>query len=194
MKKTISILAIAGLVLALAPAAQAATDFEDDAPASYRLMFITSTTRDATDTAILEYNKFVQAEADLSSVVLNGVAVNSITWNAVGSTLLVAARDNTGTNPNTDGTGVAIYDTLGNLLVANNAALWGTDKVGNTLTVLKLDGTAANAKPITGTLLDGTQSLPANGDGGVLGNLVGGGNVKFGGQRGGATESWIESN
>jgi hypothetical protein len=166
MKKTISILAIAGLVLALASTAQAAAF---PTTGEYRIMFLTQSNTDTSSADITTYNDFVQAEADASSVELNGVAVNSLTWNAVGSTGAVDARDNTSTNPNTDGTGVAIYDTLGNLLFDDNADLWAGDTVAQS--ILKLDGNEGNSRGLSGTLKDGTKSI--GGDNGYWGNWRG---------------------
>jgi hypothetical protein len=165
MKKTISILAIAGFILALAPAAQAAFPTSGE----YRIMFLTQSNTDSSSADITTYNDFVQAEADASSVELNGVAVNSLTWNAVGSTGAVDARDNTSTNPNTDGTGVAIYDTLGNLLFDDNADLWAGDTVAQS--ILKLDGNEGNSRGLSGTLKDGTKSI--GGDNGYWGDWRG---------------------
>jgi hypothetical protein len=164
MKKLITFFAIAGFVLALAPAAQAAF------PASghYRIIFLTLGQTDSQSADIGTYNTFVQDEADASSVVLNGVDVNSLTWNAVGSTVAVDARDNTSTNPGADGTGVPIYDTLGNLLWADNAALWG----GTSHDILKLDGNTGNVRGLSGTRANGTAYVGA-GDNGTWGDWRG---------------------
>jgi hypothetical protein len=67
----------------------------------YRLIFITSTTTDATSADIATYNAFVQGVAAAAGL-------GDATWNMVGSTVTVDARDNTGTNPFTDGVGVPI--------------------------------------------------------------------------------------
>src|SRR5690242_18076131 len=69
----------------------------------YRLVFVTSTARNATSTNIADYNTFVTNTA-------NGVAELvslGTTWKVIGSTSSVSARDNTGTNPSS--TGVPIY-------------------------------------------------------------------------------------
>jgi hypothetical protein len=161
MKKLITLFAIAGMVLALAPAAQAAFP----ASGQYRIMFLTLSQTDSSSADITTYNAFVQAEADASSVVLNGVDVNSLTWNAVGSTVAVDARDNTSTNPGADGTGVPIYDTLGNLLWADNAALWG----GTSHDILTLAGNTGNVRGLSGTRANGTAYVGA-GDNGTWGD------------------------
>jgi hypothetical protein len=60
---------------------------------TYQLVFVTSTTRDATSPDIADYNTFVQAAAD--AVWLGGGTVlDGVQWSAIGSTLFVAARDN----------------------------------------------------------------------------------------------------
>ena len=82
----------------------------------YRLVFLTSTTTDATSADIATYNAFVQGVAVTAG--LGG------TWNIVGSTVTVDARDNTGTNPG-DGVGVPIFLMDGMTSIANdNADLW----------------------------------------------------------------------
>ena len=86
--KTISILAIAGLVLALAPAAWAALVSDPGgfpAPAglslgeTYRLVFVSSTTRDATSNDIADYDTHVQNAANAAG---KGNTV-SVTWKAL---------------------------------------------------------------------------------------------------------------
>lgn len=61
----------------------------------YRLVFATSTTRDATSSNIADYNAFVTGVADsVPELLLLGT-----TWTAIASTASVDARDNTSTNP-----------------------------------------------------------------------------------------------
>lgn len=86
---------------------------------SYRLAFITSTTRDAASTQIADYNTFVQAAANnVPALVALGTS-----WTAIASTSTVDARDNTSTNP-TFATGERIY-LLNDTLVANDYSdLW----------------------------------------------------------------------
>ena len=77
----------------------------------FRLIFISSTTRDATATAIGDYNTFVQTAAS------NGhadIQSHSSTFRVVGSTAGVDARDNTATTYTNDDKGVAIYWLGGN--------------------------------------------------------------------------------
>lgn len=85
---------------------------------TYRLVFVTSTTTTATSTDIGTYNAFVQGVA-------NAAGLGSVTWNAVGSTATVDARDNVGANPGVDGTGEMTILMDGLTIIANdNADLW----------------------------------------------------------------------
>lgn len=92
----------------------------------YRLLFMTSGMRDATSTEIEDYNAFVQQYADASPE-LAALAVN---WQAVVSTPTVAARDNTGTNPEIFGEGYPIYRVDGELVDQSYAALWNNEMTG----------------------------------------------------------------
>jgi hypothetical protein len=119
----------------------------------YRLIFVTSTTTDATSSNISDYDNFV-------SGVANGVAelqALGTSWSAVGSTLAVDARDHTNTNNLTD-TGVPIYLLNGQLLASNNADLWN----GNVAAPLQVDEMAniVSGMVWTGTIWDG-KAYPA---------------------------------
>jgi hypothetical protein len=127
MKKLITLFAIAGLVLALAPAAQAApvTDpslFNPDPAGPYRLMFVTTATTDATSTDLAGvYNPIAQTAGD--------AVFAGHTWTAVAGNHLVSARTNTGALVSGDAgysaaIDVPIYTANGNLVAADNAALW----------------------------------------------------------------------
>ena len=56
----------------------------------YHLVFVTSTTRDATSTNIADYNSFVQAAADAAGI----GSGDGVDWFAIGSTQTVAAKVN----------------------------------------------------------------------------------------------------
>ena len=86
----------------------------------YRLVFVTSTTRNALSTQISDYNAFVDATAKAEDSLLKDL---DTTWNAIGSTSTVDARDNTNTNPE-ENIGVPIYLIDGNRVANNNADLW----------------------------------------------------------------------
>jgi hypothetical protein len=66
---------------------------------TYRLVFVTSTTRDATSSNIADYNSFVSGVAALS-VDLSGLGA---TWTAIGSTATKDAIDNIGSSLSTVG-------------------------------------------------------------------------------------------
>ena len=90
---------VLGLVFALGGAARAGTISLDDplVPAglgdgdTFHLVFVTTTTRDASPTDIAVYNAFVQAAADGGGSVVAG---HGFTWKAIGSTETTNARDN----------------------------------------------------------------------------------------------------
>ena len=101
LKTRMGLIALAVLLLIPAHASLAApvvTPTSLNPGDTYRLAFVTSTTRDATSTNIADYNAFVTSVAN---TVAQLAALNT-TWTAIGSTASVAARDNTGTNPFTD--------------------------------------------------------------------------------------------
>ena len=85
-----------------------------DLGGQFRLLFATSTRRDATSADIDDYNRFVQEAAEAGHPAIQPYATQ---FRVVGSTATVDARDNTGTT----GTGVPIY-WLGGAKVADNYA------------------------------------------------------------------------
>ena len=85
----------------------------------FRLVFVTSTMRDATSGAVANYNAFVSGVA--ASV--PQLAALGTQWTAIASTSAIDARDNTGTNPNTS-TGFPIYNLGGFRLADDYADLW----------------------------------------------------------------------
>ncbi|TRU26257.1 MAG: PEP-CTERM sorting domain-containing protein [Microcystis aeruginosa Ma_SC_T_19800800_S464] len=92
----------------------------------YRLVFVTSGTRDATSTNIADYNTFVTnavvGSALQSSLTANGLAP---TWTAIGSTSSVNAKTNTLTDPVANAsTSVPIYLIDGNLVATGYSDLW----------------------------------------------------------------------
>ena len=117
---------------------------------SYRLIYVTDGTRNATSSDIATYNSFVAAEATAIT------ALNDLdtTWTAVASTTAVDARDNTGTNPNI-ATGVPIYLLNGSRIAANNADFWD-ESIESTISIsptLQVVGSTV----WTGTHGDGTE-------------------------------------
>ena len=121
---------------------------------TYRLAFVSSTTRDATSPDIADYNAFVSAAANASPA----LAALGASWTAIASTSAVDARDNTNTNFLSDA-GVAIYLTDGLTKVAeDNADLWdGSVLSGLAITEL---GTSLSTFVWTGTGGDGNSSGP----------------------------------
>lgn len=85
----------------------------------YRVLFVTSTTRDATSADIIDYNTFVQAAAAAGSVT-NPLGLN---WNVLGSTEAVNAQANTNIS-NTDNTQVTFFNTLGDIVATSGSDLW----------------------------------------------------------------------
>jgi hypothetical protein len=83
------------------------------------LAFVTSCLRDATSSAIDDYNAFVSSVAN-SSPALRKLHV---AWRAIASTERVDARDNTGTNPDIS-VGTPIYNLAGQRIASSNADLW----------------------------------------------------------------------
>jgi hypothetical protein len=137
MKKIIVLLAVSALVLALAPAAQAApiTAPTDGYPGEYRLAFATSSHPMADSSRTMaDYNADVTAAA-AAITELNDL---STTWTAIASTPTVDARDNSGTNPSS--TGIPIYTTSGLRIADDNADLWD-GSIQNP--IFKDDGTSA---------------------------------------------------
>lgn len=131
---------------------------------SYRLAIVTSATTQATSPDISTYNAFVQGLADAAGL-------GAATWKVIGSTATVDARDNTGTNPGTDGTGVAVYLMDGSTLFASgNSDLWDGANVA-----LNLDenGNVLNADRIfTGSAVNGIQAASSDQVlGGTSGNV-----------------------
>ena len=153
LKKMITFAAIAGLVFALAPAAQAAIITDPGVPA-YRLVFVTSAGNGHSSTTTLaEYNGFV---ADAVTAAGGDLAALGTTWKCIGSTVAVSAKSNTGTDTTGGANDVPIYNLAGDLVAAGNAELWD----GGIDNAIGYDeyGVEQNFYPDTGTAEDGTQS------------------------------------
>jgi hypothetical protein len=117
-----SLLAVAGLVLALTPAAQAAPIVTpgDGYEGPYRLVFATSSHPMADSSRTMtDFNADVTTAAGL----ITELAALGTTWTAIASTPTVDARDNSDTNPSS--TGIPIYTTSGLRIADDNADLWG---------------------------------------------------------------------
>jgi hypothetical protein len=116
----------------------------------YRLVFVTSTARDATSTNIADYNAFVSTTAN-SVAELFALATD---WTSIASTATVDARDNTSTNPALDA-GMPIYRLDGVRLATSNSDLWD-DVLEASLSVNEHGATIPQTFVWTGTLPDGT--------------------------------------
>ena len=160
------------------PATTVAWDVGD----GYRLAFVSSGTRDATSTDIADYNAFVQATAASSSVFGN---LGSVTWNALGSTAAIDARDNTGTNPAAAGFGIFMLN--GERIANNNVDFWD-NSIDTQLDRTENGTLRPNDTPIwtnwtgvwTGTASNGTANAP-----------LGAGTVRLGLARAGTNNHWI---
>lgn len=122
----------------------------------YRLVFTTSTKRDATSPDISVYNAFVTARANASAQ----LAALNTTWTAIVSTAATSARANTATDPTPAGpTGVPIYLVSDSIRVANDYDdLWDGSLLAN-INRTELDTTPpVSGHPYvwTGTETDGT--------------------------------------
>ncbi len=121
----------------------------------YRLAFVGSVHHDALWTDIADYNAFIQGLADAAGL-------SDATWNIIGSTSLVDARDNTSTNPNTDGVGEPILLMDGSTIVANNYADLWDGEIAHIINQTETGGPpTSHLWAFTGTYLDGTVCDPA---------------------------------
>lgn len=176
-----------------------ATEAEWAVNDEYRLTFITSDRIDASDDAggtvdwnsISAWNAAAQSFADNAT----GQDLGSVTWNVIGSTADVDARDNTLTNPN-NGSGHSIMLIDGSTVIASDFnELWSADAgsggIQNTISLTENEGqNIADAPaipwPLTGTEGDGT----ALGSGDVLRDISEGGTIRQG--QGTDTVGWID--
>lgn len=84
----------------------------------YRIMFVTSTSRDATSTEISDYDLFVSQAANGPGSLLAGLTT---TWQAIGSTETVQARDHIGAFS------VPVFLVDGRRVVNDSEDLWDGD-------------------------------------------------------------------
>ena len=188
LKQTIILAAIVGLVLALAPAAQAElVPVDIDIKNSYvpsglvegnqfRLVFVTTGTVDASQTSLDDYyNPHVTTVADS----VESLKALGTTWMAIGSTADVDARDNTYTNSDTaDDASVPIYRLDGAQVATGNLDLWDGSIMAPISLTETLGAPNINA-PYTGTNTTGVAWYPL------------GGNPLACGQTGNTDSTWI---
>lgn len=91
-----------------------------DEGALYRVLFVTSTQRDASSSEIGDYNTFVGAAAATGSI----TSSLGLTWTALASTATVNAQLNTGIF-NNDNNNVTMFNTFGEVIATSGAELWG---------------------------------------------------------------------
>ena len=126
----------------------------------FRLIFISSTTRDGSSSDIADYNTFVQNAA------ANGhtdIQSHSSTFRVVGSTADVDARDNTATTYTADDKGVAVY-WLGGAKVADEYegfydGEWDDEANAKDESGDDRSTTFSSEYPITGSDHDGTERI-----------------------------------
>jgi hypothetical protein len=145
---------IATLVLAVAAGSVAAVPITVPVALnpgeSYRLAFVTSTSRDATSADIADYNAFVTAVANTQAE----LAALGTTWMVIGSTPTVDARDNTGT-ATAGGVPIFLLNDVSSKIADDYADLWdgGLDA---TLDIRENGLPGITTFVHTGTAIDGT--------------------------------------
>ena len=133
---------------------------------SFRLLFATSTTRDASSTDIAVYNTFVQTAAAAGHA---DIQAYSYLFRVVGSTAAVDARDNTSTTHTNDDTGLPIYWLGGNQVAGDYAGFYDgdwDDEAGSTNESGNARSLSGGNLPFTGSdnagTADSTYPLGAN--------------------------------
>ena len=149
----------------------------------FRLIFISSGTRDGSSSDIDDYNTFVQNAADAGHA---DIQSHSSTFGVVGSTADVDARDNTDTTYTDDDKGVSIYWLGGNKVADDYEDFYdgdwadeanAKDESGNDRSTSGQPLTPNSDFPFTGSNHDGTESTSA-----LLGSsrALGGDSVRIG--------------
>ena len=123
----------------------------------FRLLFISSTSRNASPSNIATYNTWIQARAASGHTDIQDY---SSSFRAVGSTEDMDARDNTGTTYTSSDKGVAIY-WLGGNKVADDYADFYDEDWDEEASMTNESGTAeSGVSAWTGSDHDGTEMLP----------------------------------
>lgn len=127
---------------ATATAAAIPTPIDLSPGENYRLIFVTSSGRDATSTAISEYDAFVQGVADSAGI----GASQGVTWQAIVSTDVIAAADHIGTFSE------PVYNmNIGEDRVANDSADLFDANLANYINRDELNNTVSGVTPWTGS-------------------------------------------
>lgn len=180
MNRNKTVLALAVMSLAVFAAAAQAEIIGPLGGGPYRLAFVGSVHHNAVSPDIADYNAHMQGLADAAGL-------GDVTWNVIGSTEAVAARDNTGTNPAVDGVGVPIYLVDGITKVADdNADLWDGD-IDHIIDQTETGGAPAHLWIFSGTKRDGTPADNTGSNFGPFGQV--GGDIQQG--KGFLTDEWI---
>jgi hypothetical protein len=157
------VIAVAGLVLALAPTAQADITLQDGHTGPYRIAFNTTGHYTAISSTITEYDALVEAEAAGTSG--DTIDISDITgWKVIGSTVGMNARVNTDTVGSGGSNDVPIYNVNGVRIADGNATFWGTTAADPTNAdshlahIDHVNGTSQSFanRTWTGTLADGS--------------------------------------
>ena len=131
----------------------------------FRLMFISSGGRNARPTSIDTYNTWIQNLAAAGHTDIQGY---SSTFNVVGSTVAVDARDNTGTTYTSSDKGVAIYWLNGNKVADQYQDFydgsWDEEASMRTQMGSSVSAPIPGIGVWTGSDHDGTEALDALGD------------------------------
>jgi hypothetical protein len=142
---SVGALSIAGIASATLIESIAALDDGD----KYRVLFVTSDTRNAVSPSIADYNDFVTDAASIGTATKD----LGLLWTAVASTESVDAQVNTGIL-STDNSDVTFFNTSGGIVALSGSTFWGVHS-GVHISYTE-HGSFANPWVYTGTLLDGT--------------------------------------
>ena len=128
----------------------------------FRLLFVTSTTSDATSENIATYNTFVRTVAESGH---DAIQAYSPGFTAIASTAATDARDNTGTTYTNDDKGVPIYWVGGANLAADYADFydgsWNNEDKAKDESGSVRSTTDVSDYPFTGSDHDGTERFAA---------------------------------
>lgn len=134
---------------------------------TFRFIFVTTSTRDATSNSIADYNTFVSNDA--AGYTYNNQA---ITWNVVGSTLIIDARDNVGgfntSVPVYLVTGTKIADNLG----TGTGGLWSGTPLAQINKTISGNTVASPTYTFTGTQSSGIKHSNVLGSISVLSGAI----------------------
>ncbi len=146
---------------------------------SFRLLFVTSGTRDATSSDITDYNTFVQNQANAATGDNAPIAAFNTEFRALTSTTAVDARDNTATNRVTSSDTDAPIYWLNGEKIADNYEGFYDGTWDSTVPTSQDGGTVSNRDIFTGSNNEGIEHIFAG-----LSRAVGETSVAFAGLNG----------